>query len=993
MDEETEVTFKGEMFENTELKNSLELFCKKQEEFKKNLVRCVNQIKELISNDGDLKEIEIRKNRLENKFKNIISERDALHGEEKNAKFSYDWIDELEALVDDTAVAVEVFLRTKMSPEKMQIDLNKIIAKTDEFQNEVKVEKEKRFKEGKGDSFEYVEDHIENSEHDVSTNKNDQGDSRNSIFTSLKKVKLPNFSGKIREYANWASSFAVCIDQTSISAEAKLLHLRQCLTGEAAKVLDGIGHTAEAYELAKQRLGRRYGGERRKIALYLEEVEGFNRIRPGNSLDLERFANLLDILALNLKESDLTQELGSGLLFVKLQQKLHKNLLASFHRWIHENKKEGSVLSLREFILRETEFDIIAEETTRGLSNAEPKSNSFMTTSSNNQVRPKKCVLCGETHDLKICSKFLDMNLEERGQVVQKFGLCFGCLGRGHLKKDCKKEVKCLICEKNHNAVFHRETDSSSFHGRFNSLISLRTLPIKISHGNRELIINCILDDGSSQSFLNADVARYLNLAQTDQQKIIVGVLNGASKSFSSASVSVGISAANGSETFQIDLMTTENVTGTLKPFDWTSHAFNFAHLRNIPFTPPAKGKIDLLLGLDNAFLHKTLQEVSGSIGQPIARLTPIGWTCVGNTGLRSMSGPSSRFVSTFFQNSGLDKIDESIKRFWEIDESREVDPMSASEKEILSKSLRSIKYNNVKRKYKVSIPWKGEIKLPNNYPMAFKRLENTEKKLMKQENIKIIYNQTIQKYVAKGYVKLVDTPQISPTGWLLPHFPVVNTNKLSTKVRIVFDASANFQNISLNDSIFCGPKLQANLINVLVRFRMRKIGLACDVHEMFLQIEMAEEDRKYHRFLWRDVDVTKEPRIYEFNRLVFGNTASPFLAQLISRHNAEKHQKKFPRAAETILSSTFMDDSLDSIHSVEEGNLLYLELKKLWALGGMSTHKWITNSAELLELIPEADRGISLDISDNRGDIPKALGVRWDHKKDVLSFNAQKQN
>ena len=131
MDEETEVTFKGETFENTELKNSLELFCKKQEEFQKNLVRCVNQIKELISNDGDLKEIEIRKNRLENKFKNIKSERDALHGEEKNAKFSYDWIDELEALVDDTAVAVEVFLRTKMSPEKMQIDLNKNITKTD----------------------------------------------------------------------------------------------------------------------------------------------------------------------------------------------------------------------------------------------------------------------------------------------------------------------------------------------------------------------------------------------------------------------------------------------------------------------------------------------------------------------------------------------------------------------------------------------------------------------------------------------------------------------------------------------------------------------------------------------------------------------------------------------------------------------------------------------------------------------------------------------
>ena len=144
----------------------------------------------------------------------------------------------------------------------------------------------------------------------------------------------------------------------------------------------------------------------------------------------------------------------------------------------------------------------------------------------------------------------METSLEERSNIVQKFGLCFGCLQRGHLKKDCKKEIKCHICQKNHNVLFHRESNQNNFHGRYNSLISLRTLPVKVSHKGKEIFINCILDDGSSQSFINSDIARYLNLAQTDQQNIVVGVLNGSQKSFSSYSVSVGISAANGNSFF-----------------------------------------------------------------------------------------------------------------------------------------------------------------------------------------------------------------------------------------------------------------------------------------------------------------------------------------------------------------------------------------------------------------------------------------------------------
>ena len=38
-----------------------------------------------------------------------------------------------------------------------------------------------------------------------------------------------------------------------------------------------------------------------------------------------------------------------------------------------------------------------------------------------------------------------------------------------------------------------------------------------------------------------------------------------------------------------------------------------------------------MLIGLDCAGLNFALQEVIGRPGQPIARLTLLGWTCVGN--------------------------------------------------------------------------------------------------------------------------------------------------------------------------------------------------------------------------------------------------------------------------------------------------------------------------------------------------------------------------
>ena len=70
-----------------------------------------------------------------------------------------------------------------------------------------------------------------------------------------------------------------------------------------------------------------------------------------------------------------------------------------------------------------------------------------------------------------------------------------------------------------------------------------------------------------------------------------------------------------------------------------------------------------------------------------------------------------------------------------------------------------------------------------------------------------------------------------------------------------MFDCATKCNGISLNDMLYAGPKLQQDLVNVFVRFRGKPVGIACDIKEMYLQIEIEEPNRSHFRLLWKDLD------------------------------------------------------------------------------------------------------------------------------------------
>ena len=158
--------------------------------------------------------------------------------------------------------------------------------------------------------------------------------------------------------------------------------------------------------------------------------------------------------------------------------------------------------------------------------------------------------------------------------------------------------------------------------------------------------------------------------------------------------------------------------------------------------------------------------------------------------------------------------------------------------------------------------------------------------------------------------------------------FAVIKSDKETTRTRIVFDASAALNGISLNDIIHQGPKLQRDLVNVLMRFRRYPVAIIGDISEMYLQVKVKEEDRSLFRFLWRYLDEKKFPVIHEFTSIMFGMNAAPFAVQYVVRDNAEKHQTEYPLRAETVLESTYMDDTMDSTKTEDDAMYLYEELK-----------------------------------------------------------------
>ena len=102
---------------------------------------------------------------------------------------------------------------------------------------------------------------------------------------------------------------------------------------------------------------------------------------------------------------------------------------------------------------------------------------------------------------------------------------------------------------------------------------------------------------------------------------------------------------------------------------------------------------------------------------------------------------------------------------------------------------------------------------------------------------------------------------------WYLPHHDVTHLMKPG-KVRLVFDCTAKYHGISLNQQFLQGPDFTNPLVGVLTRFRQETTAIAADIKGMFHQVYVDPKDFDVFRLLWwPDGQLNEQPQEYRMVR------------------------------------------------------------------------------------------------------------------------------
>ncbi|XP_043471598.1 uncharacterized protein LOC122504516 [Leptopilina heterotoma] len=250
-------------------------------------------------------------------------------------------------------------------------------------------------------------------------------------------------------------------------------------------------------------------------------------------------------------------------------------------------------------------------------------------------------------------------------------------------------------------------------------------------------------------------------------------------------------------------------------------------------------------------------------------------------------------------------------------------------------------------------------------------------------------YTREIENLIRSKYAKKIDDSyKPSDCTWYLPHFGVQNPNKPG-KFRLVFDAAAKVDGISLNDQLMTGPDLVTPLLSVLMRFRIEKIAFKGDIKEMFLQVKIRNEDQNAQRFLWRGWNRKEEPSTYVMTSMIFGAASSPHMAQYIKNKNAKELEGKYPEAVKAIIKNHYVDDYLDCVEDEEKAIERINQVTTIHKNGGFEIRNWACNSDKVLATMgttAPTKGSINLVMLDEN--THKTLGLIWDPREDMITFD-----
>ena len=149
------------------------------------------------------------------------------------------------------------------------------------------------------------------------------------------------------------------------------------------------------------------------------------------------------------------------------------------------------------------------------------------------------------------------------------------------------------------------------------------------------------------------------------------------------------------------------------------------------------------------------------------------------------------------FSTTDVDEATTSLKCFWDLESIGIIEDKtqlhSIEESDAIAQFNEGLSFDGMR--YKTSIPWKRDHpSLKDNYHQAVQRLKGIGHSLKRDEFKQQEYSKAITQYINEGFaeeVKPEDIHESENKVRYLPHHAVYKGDRLSTKVRIVFDASA----------------------------------------------------------------------------------------------------------------------------------------------------------------------------------------------------------
>ncbi|XP_076646848.1 uncharacterized protein LOC143355683 [Halictus rubicundus] len=818
----------------------------------------------------------------------------------------------------------------------------------------------------------------------------------------LPTLHLPKFHGSYAAWPTFSDAFKTSIhDNPRFRDGQKLSYLRSCLTGKAAEKIESLETTAANYSVAWDILERHYNNP---TAIVNNRIKALFELPQCGRSNPNSLGDLIDEATKHYRALEaMNQPFLEAFPVYAITSKLDEQ---TKQRWKEhtQGKAFPSVNELLEFlqnrfrVLEDLQPDI-QKKPQQPMHRTLAPQNSYNQRPTQhwfNQPKPTiaypskvtaVCHLCQGAHFTQYCSKLSDTDVNHRIEIVRKAGLCHNCLRSNHFTKDCHTST-CKKCRGKHHTILHIDTQNSnqaiqSPKTSLNSInipseVLLSTALIKIAD-NQGKYHTCrvLLDSGSQTHFITERLAAKLELPRNKVDTPVVGINQVVSTI--KTSVNTIIQSRINAFSTRLNLLVVPQISGSIPTRSIRAEELQIP--ANVQLADPTfykTAKIDGLIGAE--IFYKLLAVGQFTLDNTAVTLqkTRLGWVVTGSL-------PNQNNTKNRICNLTLDAIHNQIVKFWEVEDGPQTPVLSREEKQCETHYQSNTTRDPQSGIYTVRLPFKeNPTNLGESYHIALKRFHSLERSLDRNEQLKSEYTEFLREYIELGHMSVVDSP-VREEGYYLPHHGVIKDNSVTTKLRVVFDASCKTSAaISLNKILMVGPTIQDDLFSLLVRFRSHIYVLTADITKMYRQIRVHSDDRNFQKILWRES--TDQPiRTYRLNTVTYGTSCAPFLAIRTLHQLAADETLTYPIASRILRKDFYVDDLLTGAKTIEEAVTIREEITELCQKGGFKLRQWASNAPELLDIRQDKleETHLKLDLENT----VNALGIRWNAREDTISY------